>query len=112
MLSPVRPTRASPTTVRWSCSTAKSTRPCTTTAGFAHPNDYNPRYFLVNGQPYVSGAARHPGRQRQPATLVRMLNAALEDVVPTLLGMPWQLVAEDGNPYPYPETSTRPCCRP
>ena len=73
-------------------------------AGAAHPNGYNPRYFLVNGAPYESGApAMAAGSVNQP-TLVRMLSASLGDLVPTLLGGSWNLVAEDGNPYPFPRT--------
>jgi FtsP/CotA-like multicopper oxidase with cupredoxin domain len=72
------------------------------TPSAAYPNQYTPRYFLVNGQPYTPGvtnpiAIGAVGRR----TLVRMLSACLDDLVPTLNGMHWDLIAEDGNRYPY-----------
>jgi len=69
---------------------------------FAHPNDYAPCYFLVNGQPYPSAVAMvdHPITVNE-TVLVRMFNAGLDDLVPTINGLRWDLIAEDGNPYPY-----------
>jgi len=68
----------------------------------AHPNNYMPRYFLVNGQPYVNGVtAPIPAGAAGERTLVRLLSTALDDLVPTINGMYWDLIAEDGNPYRY-----------
>ena len=50
----------------------------------------------------MSGAAPIVAGNVNETTLVRMFSAALDDLVPTLLGLRWALVAEDGNPYPYP----------
>jgi FtsP/CotA-like multicopper oxidase with cupredoxin domain len=67
--------------------------------------DYRPRYFLVNGQaadeasPAVEVAA---GSQ----LLVRLVNAGLFDHAPQLLGSYLSVIAEDGNPYPYPRQHT------
>jgi VCBS repeat-containing protein len=71
----------------------------------ANPNNYKPRYFLVNGQPYPNAAPilNHPLGTNE-RVLVRMISAALDDLVPTINGLHWNLVAEDGNPYPYPKT--------
>ena len=74
-------------------------------AAFAHPNDYDPRYFMVNGQVFeetvpITIPAGAPGQR----TLVRFLSAALDEVVPTINGLHWDIVAEDGNRYPYPKT--------
>jgi VCBS repeat-containing protein len=69
----------------------------------AYPNAYTPRYFLINGQPY--GGASTPvaiGGVGQ-RTIVRMLSACLDDIVPAINGIHWDLVAEDGNLYPYPK---------
>lgn len=68
----------------------------------AHPNNYTPRYFLVNGQPYVDGVTPPiPAGAAGERTLIRLLSAALDDLVPTINGMHWDLIAEDGNPYRY-----------
>lgn len=72
-------------------------------APFTSTIDYRPRYHLVNGEPHVAGStspleAGHAGQ----ATLLRLLNLGLESHVPTLLGGHVSVVAEDGQPYPYP----------
>ncbi|NQV01004.1 MAG: multicopper oxidase domain-containing protein [Bacteroidia bacterium] len=71
----------------------------------ANPRNYYPSYYLVNGEPYVDGStpAISVGTNNE-TTLVRFLNATLRDTVPTINGADWDLVAEDGNPYPYPKT--------
>jgi FtsP/CotA-like multicopper oxidase with cupredoxin domain len=67
--------------------------------------NYDPRYFLVNGQPY------EPGRSPLPlgtagTTLLRFLNAGLETHLPLLGGGPsLALIAEDGNLLPHPRVS-------
>jgi len=68
----------------------------------ARPTNYNPSYFLVNGEPFVQGStAPIPAGAPGEATIVRLLSAALRDVVPTVSGAYWDIIAEDGNPYPH-----------
>lgn len=68
------------------------------------PNAYSPRYFLVNGHPYVDGETLPiPAGVVNQTTLVRMLSACLDDVVPAINGTHWSLIAEDGNPYIHPK---------
>lgn len=70
----------------------------------AYPDNYKPRYFLVNGQPYPNAAPiLDHSLGTSERVLVRMISAALDDLVPTINGLHWNLVAEDGNPYPYPK---------
>jgi FtsP/CotA-like multicopper oxidase with cupredoxin domain len=63
---------------------------------------YRPKYFLINGAPNADATLTPfitvpPGQ----ALLLRLLNAGLKTHVPTLQGLYWGLVAEDGNPVPY-----------
>lgn len=65
---------------------------------------YKPRYFLINGKTYAPG---QPVPEVQAGntggtTLIRFLNAGLMSHVPVLQGPYMRVVAEDGNPYPYP----------
>lgn len=64
--------------------------------------EYRPKYFLINGAPNAA-ATLAPFITVQPgqALLLRLLNAGLKTHVPTLHGLYWSLVAEDGNPVPY-----------
>lgn len=67
--------------------------------------DYEPRYFLVNGEPFSNQPASYlfagrPGER----ILLRLLNAGLETHTPVLQGLNASLLAEDGNPYPYPRS--------
>jgi len=73
---------------------------------------YQPSFFLINGAAFP-GAGLDPlavpglpaGSAGVPAgskLLIRFLNAGLKSHVPTIMGQYWQLVAEDGNPLPYP----------
>jgi len=62
---------------------------------------YQPRYFLVNGQPYTSTTPPLGNLLLGQTTLIRMLNAGLQTHVPTLQTYV-SLVAEDGNPYADP----------
>lgn len=63
--------------------------------------NYKPKYFLVNGSPYFSGKPSIPAGSVNQRTLVRFFNMGLESHVPTLLGMDMEVIAEDGNLYPY-----------
>jgi len=69
----------------------------------AYPStiNYHPKYFLVNG---VAADAAAPLDTVVAGTnvLVRFLNAGLKDHAPEILGSHLSVVAEDGNPYPYP----------
>jgi hypothetical protein len=66
--------------------------------------NYAPKYFLVNGAPFVTGDAALSAGAAGESTLVRLLNAGLEDHAMVLQGQHMNLVAEDGNAYPFPRT--------
>lgn len=68
--------------------------------------NYQPKYFLINGQAFVKPVTGDPPAlatltSGQP-TLLRFLNAGLKTHVPVINGLSMRLVAEDGNPYPWP----------
>lgn len=70
----------------------------------ATPLNYKPKYFLINGQSFSSGQAPPviaAGKATQ-TVLIRFLNAGLNSHTPVLQGPYMSIVAEDGNPYPYP----------
>jgi len=72
-----------------------------TAAGPTSTLDYKPKYFLINGKPYAAG---DPSVGKLPAgqkTLLRFLNAGLQTHVPVINGQYLQMIAEDGNPYPW-----------
>lgn len=70
----------------------------------AYPSNYKPRYFLVNGQSYPNATPiLDHSLGTNERVLVRMISAALDDLVPTINGLHWDIVAEDGNPYLYPK---------
>jgi FtsP/CotA-like multicopper oxidase with cupredoxin domain len=71
-----------------------------TAAGPTSTLNYNPKYFLVNGKPYTSNTAPFAVTAGQ-RTLLRFLNAGLKTHVPVLNGMHMDMVAEDGNLYPF-----------
>jgi FtsP/CotA-like multicopper oxidase with cupredoxin domain len=62
--------------------------------------DYNPQYFLVNGQPYSSTTAVVSQVTAGQTVLVRLLNAGLEAHTPVFQGLRVSAIAEDGNLYP------------
>lgn len=70
----------------------------------ATPMTYKPRYFLINSKSYAPGepvpeiAAGRIGSN----LLIRFVNAGLMSHVPVLPGPYMRVIAEDGNPYPYP----------
>ncbi len=72
------------------------------TASYPSTINYAPKYFLVNGAPFVPGDAPLPAGTAGSNTLVRLLNAGLEDHAMVLQGQHMTLVAEDGNVYPFP----------
>jgi len=75
------------------------------TAAWTSTLDYEPSYFLVNGQP-ADEAAPAATVSVNSRLLVRMVNAGLFDHSPQLLGSYLSVIAEDGNPYPYPREHT------
>ena len=75
------------------------------TMSTATPLTYKPKYFLVNGETYSSGQLAPVVTQGVAAKKkmhIRFLNAGLMSHVPVLQGPHMQIIAEDGNPYPYP----------
>jgi hypothetical protein len=64
--------------------------------------NYQPKYFLINGKPHAAGAAPLATLPAGQKTLLRFLNAGLQTHVPVINGQDLQLVAEDGNRYPWP----------
>lgn len=73
------------------------------TAAYPSTIDYKPKYLLVNG---VAGGVASSIVNAPVAgdnVLIRLLNAGLKDHAPTILGTHVRVIAEDGNPYIYPE---------
>ncbi|MBI1424637.1 MAG: hypothetical protein GC149_14415 [Gammaproteobacteria bacterium] len=71
------------------------------TVGYPCTIDYNPIYFMVNGQTSASNSL--PGTGTGAAAqnvLLRFLNAGLRTHTPAFIGVELNLVAEDGHPYP------------
>jgi hypothetical protein len=75
-----------------------------TAAGPTSTFNYQPKYFLVNGRPYPLGAPVITPAGAPGVTLLRLLNAGLTTHVPMIDGAYWDVVAEDGRPYPYRRT--------
>ena len=68
--------------------------------------NYVPSYFLINGKPYQVGApviepVAGLNTPQGNVSLLRMLNAGLTTHVPMVQGAYWDIVAEDGKPYPF-----------
>jgi hypothetical protein len=62
--------------------------------------DYQPQYYLVNGEPFTSTTPAITGPMIGERTLLRLLNAGLQTHTASLQNMRMSIVAEDGNPYP------------
>jgi FtsP/CotA-like multicopper oxidase with cupredoxin domain len=62
---------------------------------------YKPRYFLLNGEAFWPGRTPLPAGIAGTRTWVRLVNAGLRSHVPVVNGGTLELVAEDGQPYPY-----------
>jgi hypothetical protein len=60
---------------------------------------FQPKYFLINGDPFPFGDTHTYAGDINQNILVRFLNAGLSTRAPTVVGDHWRLVAEDGNPY-------------
>lgn len=71
------------------------------TTGPTSTFEYHPRYFLVNGEPYVTGAPPLATVGTGQRILVRFLNAGLKTHVPMIIGQHVEMIAEDGRPYPW-----------
>lgn len=71
------------------------------TTGPTSTFDYAPKYFLINGQPYPNGTPVIEPAGGPGVTLLRLLNAGLTTHVPMIVGRHWDVIAEDGKPYPY-----------
>ena len=74
----------------------------------AYPStiNYAPTYFLVNGEPFDSAnvaLSTITAGNVDERIIVRFLNAGLMSHVPTIDGMYMDIIAEDGNLYPYPK---------
>jgi FtsP/CotA-like multicopper oxidase with cupredoxin domain len=68
--------------------------------------NYKPSYFLVNGEPFDSaatGLSTIAAGNVSDTILLRFLNAGLMTHVPTIDGLYMDIIAEDGNLYPYPK---------
>jgi hypothetical protein len=65
--------------------------------------DYEPMYFLINGQAFVPGQAVLPVGTSGGGTLLRLFNMGLKTRCPLLQGAYMKLIAEDGQPYRYPQ---------
>ncbi len=71
------------------------------TTGPTSTFDYKPRYFLINGEVYPNTAP--VAVDTITDVLLRFVNAGLTTHVPSLEGgLYMSLIAEDGNPYPFP----------
>jgi hypothetical protein len=64
--------------------------------------NYNPRYFLINGDPFTYSRSAIPAGSVGQVTLLRFLNAGADDYTPVLQGQHMTVVAEDGNPLVFP----------
>ena len=64
--------------------------------------NYQPQYFLINGKPFQVGDPPLATLTAGQRTLLRFLNAGLQTHVPVINGLYMQMIAEDGNPYPWP----------
>jgi FtsP/CotA-like multicopper oxidase with cupredoxin domain len=65
--------------------------------------NYEPKYFLINGEPFSPGSSPIPAGNPTDRILIRFLNAGYKDYVPTVQGPYMTVLAEDGNLYPYPK---------
>ncbi len=70
------------------------------TPAYSSTVNYHPRYFLINGQPF-SGQPPIAAGNVGDRVLLRVLNAGLQTIVPTINGDYLRLLAEDGQPHPF-----------
>ena len=73
--------------------------------------NYTPKYFLINGKSFdqtnpansafaVAGNLLAPGTSSTGNVLVRLLNSGSRTHIPSIVGLPMTIVAEDGNVAP------------
>jgi hypothetical protein len=62
---------------------------------------YTPKYFLINGNSYTTGALPIAGGSIGSPTLLRFLNAGSRTRIPLLQGPYMTVIADDGNRLPY-----------
>jgi FtsP/CotA-like multicopper oxidase with cupredoxin domain len=65
--------------------------------------DHQPKYFLINGEPFSYTRSVIPAGNPGENTLLRFLNAGYEDYVPILHGVFVNVLAEDSHLYPFPK---------
>lgn len=63
--------------------------------------DYQPKYFLVNGEAFAPGMSPTVLGTTGQTVLLRLLNAGLKTRLPSFGGFTLEMVAEDGNRYPF-----------
>jgi hypothetical protein len=63
--------------------------------------DFNPKYFLINGNAFSPAIPPILGGRVGLRTLLRIMNAGLRDYVPLLQGLHMTILAEDGKVLPY-----------
>ncbi len=88
----------------------KATTPWTAACGMAHTCypaavNYSPLYYLINGAAFDKTAPAAstlpvPAGAATGNVLLRFVNAGLRMHVPTVVGLPMSLIAEDGNVQP------------
>ena len=65
--------------------------------------NYHPKYFLINGTPFTYSRSAIPSGNPGETTLVRFVNAGINDYTPLLQGLYMSAIAEDGNLIPFPK---------
>lgn len=73
------------------------------TASYPTTINYQPRYFLINGQPATTPPELEQGASER--LLLRVINAGLGTIVPTLASGSMRLLAEDGHAAPFARAS-------
>jgi uncharacterized repeat protein (TIGR02543 family) len=64
---------------------------------------YVPKYFLINGEPFTYARSATIVGNPGEITLLRFLNAGINDYTPLLQGLYMSAIAEDGNLVPFPK---------
>ena len=72
-------------------------------AGITSTMNYEPKYFLINGEAYSAAIGAISAGLSGENVLLRFLSAGLRPRVPIINGLRMSLVAEDGSPYLYPK---------
>jgi hypothetical protein len=71
------------------------------TTGMTSTMNYEPKYFLINGEPFSATSTPLPAGNAGSNVLLRFLNAGLQSHVPVIQGTHLSIVSEDGNTYPF-----------